>query len=367
VATALVNGPATRNALSRGVQDQLLASLEAAEHDDAVRTVVITGVGDRVAAGADLRHLRDYTVHDGLAGRLQSVFGRIESLTKPTVAAVNGWALGGGCELAMAREIRVASASARFGLPETGLGIVSGAGGTQRLARLVGLGRAIDLILTGRVLDARQALDIGLVSYLAEPAELLAPARQVAAAIAARGALATRLAKVAVRAALDTDLRTGLALERLAQSILHTTQTSRKASRPSWTSARPTSTGADMNTDTGPPPSSGSETATGPHGRQSIQDVLVVGSGAMRPQIAMACALAGYRVTVQDISPQSLTRAEISLREIVDRRLQKGRVSSETRDAAFARLVFTTPRSLTSTRPAGRPSGTRWARSSCRT
>jgi enoyl-CoA hydratase/carnithine racemase len=224
VATALINGPATRNALSRGVQDQLLASLEAAEHDDAVRAVVITGAGDRVfAAGADLRQLRDYTVHDGLAGRLQAVFDRIESLTKPTVAAVNGWALGGGCELALACDIRVASASARFGLPETGLGIIPGAGGTQRLARLVGLGRAIDLILTGRVLDARQALDIGLVTYLAEPAELMATARKVASAVAARGPLATRLAKIAVRAALDTDLRTGLALERLAQSILHTT------------------------------------------------------------------------------------------------------------------------------------------------
>lgn len=224
VATVVINGPTTRNALGSAVQTGLLDALATAEADDAVRAVVITGAGEKVfAAGADIRRLRDYTVVDGIAGRLQRVLDRVEDFSKPTVAAVNGWALGGGCELAMVCDIRVASTGARFGLPETGLGIVPGAGGTQRLARLVGLGRAMDLVLTGRTLDAAQARDYGLVTYVAEPEQLLGAAREVAATVAARGPVATRLAKIAVRAALDTDLRTGLTLERLAQSILHTT------------------------------------------------------------------------------------------------------------------------------------------------
>lgn len=224
VATIRINAPATRNALTVEIQDGLLAALDGAERDETVRAVIITGAGDKAfAAGADLKKLRGYTAGDGIAGRLQAVFDRVESLPKPTVAAVGGWALGGGCELAMACDLRIASSRARFGLPETGLGIIPGAGGTQRLARLVGAGRAMDLILSGRILDADEALAWGLVTRVAEPGELLTAAHELAEGIARRGPVATRLAKIAVRSALDTDLRTGQVIERLAQSVLHTT------------------------------------------------------------------------------------------------------------------------------------------------
>lgn len=224
VATVTINAPATRNALSRDIQDSFLKALDAAERDDSVRALVVTGVGDKVfAAGADLQQLRTYTAADGIDGRLQAVFDRVESLSKPTVAAVGGWALGGGCELAMACDLRIASTRARFGLPETGLGVIPGAGGTQRLARLVGAGRAMDLVLTGRIVDATEAEAWGLVTRITDPGDLISAATDLASTIARRGPIATRLAKLAIRAGLDSDLRTGQVVERLSQAILHGT------------------------------------------------------------------------------------------------------------------------------------------------
>jgi enoyl-CoA hydratase/carnithine racemase len=224
VAVVLINAPEARNALSRSVQRQLLDAFDKVEANDQVRAVVLRGAGDKVfAAGADLKQLKDYTFHDGLDGRLQSALTRIENCIKPTIAAVNGWALGGGCELALACDIRIAAESAQLGFPETGLGVIPGAGGTQRLARVVGAGRAMELILTGRIVDAAQAHSYGLVTEVVPQGELGARAREIAATIAARGPVASRLAKLAVRTALDTDMRTGLTIERLAQSLLHTT------------------------------------------------------------------------------------------------------------------------------------------------
>jgi enoyl-CoA hydratase/carnithine racemase len=186
--------------------------------------VAFTGAGEKAfVAGADISQLRQYDLHTGLAGEMQRAFDEIEAFGKPTVAAVNGFALGGGCELAMACDIRIASENARFGLPETTLSVLPGAGGTQRLARLIGTGRAIEMILTGRFVDAAQAQAIGLVTAVVPPDGLRAELRRLADAILAKGPLAVRLAKLVVRAGMDADQRTGQVVERLAQALLYTT------------------------------------------------------------------------------------------------------------------------------------------------
>jgi len=217
-----VNRPEIRNALNIQVLREIRAVLDAVRDRDDVGAVVFTGAGDKAfVAGADIGQLVGYTVRDGLAARMQRLYDEIEDFEKPTIAAVNGYALGGGNELAMACDIRIASDRARFGLPETGLGVLPGAGGTQRLARLVGKGRAVELILTGRTLDAEEALRIGLVTSVVPPEELLGAARATAAQILAKGPLAVRLGKLVIKNGFETDQRTGLLLERLAQSLLY--------------------------------------------------------------------------------------------------------------------------------------------------
>lgn len=224
VATITINRPEARNSLSRTVIAEILACLDSLRGDDAVGAVIFTGAGDRAfIAGADITQVRGYTMATGLESAMQRAFNTIEDYEKPTIAAVNGFALGGGCELSMACDIRIASRTARFGLPEPSLGILPGAGGTQRMARLVGTGRALDLILTSRMLTAEDAERWGLVSRLCEPESLLADAREMAGTILGKGPVAVRLAKLVVRAGSDADQRTGQVIERLAQSLLYTT------------------------------------------------------------------------------------------------------------------------------------------------
>ena len=192
--------------------------------DDAVSAVVFTGAGDRAfVAGADIKQLRSYTVHDGLQARLQRLFDHIASFNKPTIAAVNGLALGGGCEFALACDIRIAAQTARFGFPETGLSIIPGAGGTQRLPQVVGAGRALELILTGRIISADEALSMGLVSHVVPIDDLVATAARLAESIAAKGPLAIELARLAVRSGAAAGGSSGMTIERLAQAILHET------------------------------------------------------------------------------------------------------------------------------------------------
>jgi enoyl-CoA hydratase/carnithine racemase len=224
LAVVTINRPEVRNALSRQVMAELRDALaELGERDD-VGLVAFTGAGDKAfVAGADISQLRHYDLHTGLAGEMQRAFDEIEAFPKPTVAAVNGFALGGGCELAMACDIRIAAENARFGLPETTLSVLPGAGGTQRLARVVGTGRAIEMILTGRFVDAAEAHAIGLVTTVVPPDELRAALRRLADTILAKGPLAVRLAKLVVRAGMDADQRTGQVVERLAQALLYTT------------------------------------------------------------------------------------------------------------------------------------------------
>lgn len=225
IATVTINRPQVRNALNEQVRSDLQRVLTELRADDAVQAVVFTGAGDRAfAAGADISQVREYSLHTGLAAELQHLFDEIEAFDKPTIAAVNGYALGGGCELAMACDIRVAAENAKLGLPEVNLSVLPGAGGTQRLARLVGTGRAIELVLTGRAVRAARAEQIGLVTSTAPSHELLLRAREIAAEITAKGPLAVRLAKLVIRSGMDADRHTGQVIERLAQSVLYSTE-----------------------------------------------------------------------------------------------------------------------------------------------
>lgn len=221
-AVVTVNRPAVRNALDQQVQSELRSVLDEMRDAPDVGALIFTGAGLRAfVAGADIERLQHYTSRTALTSSMQRLFDEIEGYDKPTIAAVNGFALGGGCELAMACDLRIAAEGARFGLPETVLGILPGAGGTQRLSRLVGLGNAMDLVMTGRVVSAEEALRMGLVSRVVPDAELLATACEVAAQVVARGPLATRLARTVVRAGADTDQRTGQLIERLAQALAY--------------------------------------------------------------------------------------------------------------------------------------------------
>ncbi len=229
VAMITLHRPEVRNAINAQVQADLRAALDAFRGDDTVGAVVLTGAGEKAfAAGADIGQLQNYDLHTGLASSMQRLYDEVETFEKPTIAAVNGYALGGGCELAMACDIRIAADTARFGLPETNLSVLPGAGGTQRLARLVGVGRAIDLILTGDMLGAQEALTAGLVTRVTEPGALLPTAHEVARSILAKGPLAVRLAKTVIRTGMDADRRTGLVVEQLAQSLLYTTDDKRE-------------------------------------------------------------------------------------------------------------------------------------------
>lgn len=220
-----INRPEVRNALAPQTLAELSRVASEAAADPGVRAVIFTGGGEKAfASGADIRALRERTTLDNLVSAPQESFQVIAELPKPTIAAVNGYALGGGCELAMACDIRIAADTARFGLPEVGLGIMPGAGGTQRLARLVGLGKAKELIFTGAIIEAEEALRIGLVNRVVPAGELLAAALAMAEQIASRAPISIRLAKAALNLGANVDIRSGLAFECLAQAILFGTQ-----------------------------------------------------------------------------------------------------------------------------------------------
>jgi enoyl-CoA hydratase/carnithine racemase len=225
IALLTINRPEVRNAVNRQVQLDIRAALDAFRSDDDVQVVIVTGAGEKAfVAGADISQVRGYTLHTALASDLQRLYDDVEAFEKPTIAAVKGFALDGGCELAMACDIRIAADTARFGLPETSLAVLPAAGRTQRLARLVGTGRAVELILTGRLITADEAQRIGLVTSVVPGDDLLATAREIAGQITAKGPLAIRLATLVIRSGMDADQRTGLVVERRAQALLYTTE-----------------------------------------------------------------------------------------------------------------------------------------------
>jgi enoyl-CoA hydratase len=216
IATISINRPDKRNALNAAVRREIVEVLDALRTNNDVRVVIFTGVGDKAfIAGADIGEFAQRTAleqRESMQGR--RVFDEIAAYSKPTIAMINGFALGGGCELAMACDIRIAARSAKFGQPEIKLGIIPGGGGTQRLPRLVGTGRALRLILTGDIIDAEEAHRIGLVDVLVNDDELKAHTTQLAQTMANHSPLALRLAKAAVNAACEAPLSAGLALER---------------------------------------------------------------------------------------------------------------------------------------------------------
>ncbi|MEO7995753.1 MAG: enoyl-CoA hydratase-related protein, partial [bacterium] len=210
--------PAKRNAIDQAMVDALHATLDLLAQDRDLGCVILTGSGKVFAAGADIAELRDRGRYEALQGINSRLFQRVEQFPTPVIAAVQGWALGGGCELALACDLRIAGESAKFGQPEVSLGILPGAGATQRLPRLVGLGMARELIFTGRIIDSAEALRIGLVNRVVADNAVLDTARALAGEITLNGGLAVRLAKVALNASHRTGSDTGFLIESLAQA-----------------------------------------------------------------------------------------------------------------------------------------------------
>jgi enoyl-CoA hydratase len=212
VAVLTVNRPEKRNALNAETRAELLAHLEQMKGDSAVRVVVLTGAGDKAfIAGADIGEFAGRTPVDQFRAMLASpIYAAVDAFPKPIIAAINGYCLGGGCELAMACDIRIAADTAKLGQPEINLGIIPGGGGTQRLPRLVGLGNAFKLLYTGDPIDAAEALRIGLVDEVVPAAELMARVRALAERIASKSPVALELIKWAVRASVRTSLDEGL-------------------------------------------------------------------------------------------------------------------------------------------------------------
>lgn len=216
VAILTLNRPEVMNSFNFAMLRGLHEKVESLRFDNDVRVVIITGSGQKAfCAGADLKEratLNETQVKEFIF-TIRNLFTQIEDLPKPVIAAVNGIALGGGTELALACDIRIASATASMGLTETRLAIIPGAGGTQRLPRLVGRGKAKELIFTGRRVGAEEALNIGLVNQVAEPEKLLDACLEMAAMICETGPIAIQQAKYAINYGLETDLHTGLAIE----------------------------------------------------------------------------------------------------------------------------------------------------------
>ena len=233
IATLTVNRPDKLNALNDVVIGELGNGIDSLRADPAVGGIILTGAGRAFVAGADISELDAHGAVSAraLAVRGQEVFRRFETSPKPTIAAVNGFALGGGCELAMACHIRIASEAAKFGQPEVKLGLIPGYGGTQRLPRLVGKGRALQLLLTGEVIDAAEAYRIGLVNRLVPAGELLAAATTMMKTILANAPLALAQCIEAVNRGDGASLEDALSLEAPAFGLLAATSDKKEGTR----------------------------------------------------------------------------------------------------------------------------------------
>ena len=216
VAVFTLNRPEIMNSFNFALLRALRTAVGEVRFNPDVRVVIITGAGEKAfCAGADLKERITLSPADvkQFIYTIRTLFTDIDSLNKPVIAAINGVALGGGTELALSCDIRIASDSASLGLTETRLAIIPGAGGTQRLPRLIGIGKAKELILTGRRVDAREALGIGLVNKVCEPGRLMETAREMAAMVCECGPIAVEQAKYAINAGMQTDIHTGMAIE----------------------------------------------------------------------------------------------------------------------------------------------------------
>ena len=224
VALCRLSRPEARNALSPELMDELATKLEGLDSDPAIRCVVIAGSDEVFASGADIKALSERSFDEALYHPAASFWRRVASVKTPLIAAVSGWALGGGCELALACDMIVASESAEFGQPEITLGIIPGGGGTQRLARVLGKQRTMELVLTGRRIGAPEAHALGLVNTVASKKEWLDKAMEVAETVARRPPIAARLAKQAIIAADESALSAGLETERRLYELAMATE-----------------------------------------------------------------------------------------------------------------------------------------------
>ena len=228
VAVATLNRPKQLNALSYGLCKDLCLALEELDRDDSIRVFIITGSERVFAAGADINEMVEATPFAGKAHERLAFRDRINHLSKPVIAAVSGFALGGGCELAMSCDIIIASESAVFGQPEINLGTIPGSGGTQRLTRLVGKHKAMELVLTGRFMNAAEAERCGLVNKVVPAEVLLDEAKAMAQTIAGKPPIAVRFAKEAILKAANTPLDEGLAFERKSFNTLFASEDRRE-------------------------------------------------------------------------------------------------------------------------------------------
>jgi enoyl-CoA hydratase len=219
-----LNRPKVLNALNPMLMKELADALEAFDTDPELRVIILTGGEENFAAGADIKEMVNRTVIDIMRGVHGNTWKRISKITRPIIAAVSGYALGGGCELAMSCDIVIASESAKFGQPEIKLGIIPGAGGTQRLPRTVGKYRAMEMILLGNFIDAAQAERWGLVNRIVPKGQVVAEAKKMAAELAKRPPLAVKMAKQAILQGLNVDLESGLAIESQCFNLLFATE-----------------------------------------------------------------------------------------------------------------------------------------------
>lgn len=234
IARITFNRPQVLNALNRKTMEELGGALDRVRSDAAARVLILTGAGEKAfVAGADINELAQRTPVDGKEFALvgQDVFHRLETMGKPSIAAINGFALGGGCELALSCTMRIASKNARLGQPEVKLGIIPGYGGSQRLPRLCGKGVAHEMILTGEMISAEEALRIGLVNRVVELAELIPTAEAVAQRIIANAPLAVKFAMEAIEHGMEVPQEEGLFLEAALFSLCCATEDMREGTR----------------------------------------------------------------------------------------------------------------------------------------
>ncbi len=226
IAIVTVNRPKALNALNAETLADIEKAMDAAAADPEVKVVILTGAGRAFVAGADITFMQNMTAMEARAFAMlgQAVFRKIETMEKPVIAAVNGFALGGGCELAMSCDFRIASDAAKFGQPEVGLGVTPGFGGTQRLPRLVGEGMAKELCYTGDTIDANEALRIGLVNHVVPGDELMTYVKDMAKRIASKGQLAVRMCKKAINEGMQVDIDRAMTLEADIFGILFSTE-----------------------------------------------------------------------------------------------------------------------------------------------
>ena len=224
IAVLTLNRPEVRNALDYVTWDEIRAGMRELRFNDDAHVIILTGAGGKAfASGADIKALNARTVSEQMNSEVNDILYEITMHKKPVIAAVDGYALGGGCELAMACDIRIATKKSKFGQPEVNLGIIPGGGGTQRLQRLVGIGKAKELIFTGDIISAEEAERIGLIEKVVEDGTVMDAAMEMAKKIRAKGPVAITLAKKAIQVGADTDLYSGLCFERYAQALAYST------------------------------------------------------------------------------------------------------------------------------------------------